>query len=448
MRDKLTVKELIIIGGALFSMHFGASCMLYPVTWGKEAGAAMPLAYIGVFLSGILLPLLGYVALVKGRGNFLTITRRAAPGFGTAFAAITILVLGPVYIVPRMSAAAWAAILQLTGWSFESLLPITLFNLAYYIVIYWFVSSSGKVVSRVGSILFPVLIGIVVAVIAKSIITPISDTWTAPSFDQNPVIYGVLQGYATGDLQCALMFGLVVVQGIRNAGISEQAVNRNLVKVGFVGLGMLALTHLGHMIAGANLGGTIDRTLSALYTEMVLRLWGRAGGVFFSAALVAAALTAAIGCISSTAEIWGRIFRGKYSYKLICAVSCALSCVMSVAGLDAIVTVVGPVLDACYPAAIVLSVYYCFNPRAFENRWLVALRWAMITALVMGFVNAFNVYVDLFKLDAAAFKSAYLALPLAKYSLAWIPVSAAAFVVAYLCASGVTGVADSSEAIE
>ena len=444
MREKLSIKELLIMGGALFSMHFGASCMLYPVTWGKEAGSAVFLVYLGILVSGIMLPFLGYIALVKGRGNFLDITRRASPKFGIFFVALTILVLGPIYVVPRMSAAAWSAILQLMGWNFKSPIPIILFSILYYLVTYWFVSNSGKVVERVGNILFPVLIIIVIAVIVKSIVNPISTTWTPPSFKENPVLYGVLQGYATGDLQCALMFGLVVVQGIRNAGIKEQAINKNLICVGLVGLGMLATTHLGHMIAGANLGGTINLTLSALYTQMVLKLWGRVGGIFFNVALIAAALTTAIGCVSSTAEIWVKLLKGNFSYKLICAVSCVISCIVSVAGLDTIVTVVGPVLDACYPAAIVLAVYYCFVPRCMENRRLLALKCAMMAALALGGLNMFHVYVGLFHLNAAGFESFYSMIPLSSYSLAWVPVSAVVFVIAYLCGKKVTGEAQES----
>lgn len=197
-----------------------------------------------------------------------------------------------------MSVAAWSAVLQLTGTSLDGTAPIIVFTVIYYIVTYWFVSSSGRVVSRVGRILFPVLVIIVIAVIVKSLVTPLSDGRKRPSFEENPLIYGVLRGYATGGIQCALMFGLIVVQGIRGAGISEEAVNKNLLRGGAVGLGMLALAHLGYMISGANLGGKIDLTLSALYIEMVLRLWGRAGGALFTVALTAAALTTAIGCIS------------------------------------------------------------------------------------------------------------------------------------------------------
>ena len=44
MRKDLTVKELLVMGGGLFSMHFGAGCLLYPVTWGADAGTSVWLA--------------------------------------------------------------------------------------------------------------------------------------------------------------------------------------------------------------------------------------------------------------------------------------------------------------------------------------------------------------------------------------------------------------------
>ena len=427
------------MGGALFSMHFGASCMLYPVTWGKEAGASLPAVYIGIFISGIVLPFLGYIALVKGGGNFMDITYRISRKFGVVFVAATIIVLGPLYVVPRMSAAAWDAIRQFFGVpTNKTILPI-LFSIMYYAVIYWFVSSRSKVVNRVGKILFPILIVIVIAVILKSILNPISDTWTPPSFDINPVIYGVLQGYTTGDLQCSLMFGLVVVQGIRNTGINESAINKNLIKVGVVGLGMLAVAHLGHMLAGANLGGTIDLELAALYTQMVVTLWGRVGGVFFNMALVAASMTAAIGCVSSTAEIWVKVLHEKYSYRLVCAASCAISCVICTAGLDKIVTVVGPILDACYPAAIVLAVFYCFAKNCYAIRKLFAAKCALVTAFLMGMIHLLYVYNSLFGWEVNWFERVYLSLPFAKYSLAWIPVSVFAYIIGYAGSPHKTG---------
>ena len=434
MRTKLTIKELAIMGGALFSMHFGAACMLFPVQWGKDAGTALWPVSLGILLSGIILPYFGYLALVKGNGTFLSLVRKMSNGFGTFFAALTIFVIGPLYMVPRMSAAAWAAIVQITGLETDSILPVAIFSVIYYLITYWFVVNPGKVVDKVGKILFPVLIVVVTAVIVKSLVTPITTVWSEPSFDQNPVLYGFLQGYATADLQCALLFGIVVVHGIKNAGIEDKAINRNLALIGVIGLGLLLITMIGHMIAGANTGGTIDLTLSALYTEMVLRLWGSAGGILFNIALVAAALTTAVGAVSSTSEIWEEITHEKnpqlFTYRNFCIASCILSCLVSFADLDTIVKVVGPVLDACYPPAIVTAIYYCICPHPDKEENLKAANLAMITAFIVSILQLLVRYSEMFGLSWAAVSSLYYHMPLAEYSLAWLPVSLIVFAAA------------------
>ena len=435
MRRNLSVRELLVMGGGLFSMHFGAACMLFPVQWGKDAGTSLWPVFIGILMSGVILPYFGYLALVKGNGTFLSILRKLSPVLGTWFAALTIFVIGPLYMVPRMSAAAWAAIVQISGLGTDNLLPVVAFSAAFYAVTYWFVASPGKVIDRVGKILFPVLIIVVAAVIIKSIACPIADSWAPPSFSQNPVVYGFLQGYATADLQCALLFGIIVVQGIRNAGIAEKATNRNLVKIGIIGLGLLLVTILGHMIAGANTGGTIDLTLSAIYTEMVLVLWGKAGGILFNIALVAAALTTAVGAVSSTSEIWEEIMHEKnsrlYTYRNFCIASCVLSCIVSFADLDTIVKVVGPVLDACYPAAIVIAMYYCLCRNNASQANLRAAKWAFIVTFAISVIELASRYSEMFGLGWKWAESLYGSLPLSVYSLAWLPVSIIVFLFVY-----------------
>lgn len=425
MRKSLTVKELMVMGGALFSMHFGAACMLFPVQWGKDAGTALWPVFLGVLLSGVILPYFGYLALVRGDGTFLSLIRQISPKFGTFFAALTIFVIGPLYMVPRMSAAAWAAIVQITGLKSESILPAVVFSIIYYIVTYWFVVNPGKVIDKIGKILFPILIIVVVAVIVRSLLDPISTTWQEPSFSQNPVVYGFLEGYATADLQCALLFGMIVVYGIKDAGIEQNSINRNLAKVGVVGLGLLMVTILGHMIAGANTGGTIDLTLSALYTEMVLQLWGSAGGILFNIALVTAALTTAVGAVSSTSEIWEEILHDKnpkvFTYRNFCIASCVISSIVSFADLDTIVKVVGPVLDACYPPVIVLALYYCICPKSHDPANLRAAKWAMVGTFVISIFQLIVRYEEMFDMGFDWLSGLYYSLPLASYSLAWVP---------------------------
>ena len=423
----LSVKQLLTMGGALFSMHFGASCMLYPVNWGKDSGSDVFIAYIAIVLTALLLPLLGYVALARGKGSFATITSRIAPRFGPVFCTVTVLVMGPLYVVPRMSAAAWDAIVQLTGLTVSGFLPVFVFNFLFYGLTYWFLSGRTNTVDKIGKLLFPVLIGIVVFVIGKGLITPISGEWKPKNYPQSAVAYGLLQGYQTGDLPAALLFGMIVIQGIQKAGISEKRMNRNLVWVGLIGMGMLAITHLGHMIVGAGTGGTIDLTLSALYCEVVLQLWGSVGAMFFNVALILAALTTAVGLCGSVGEYFTESMDGRVSYRTISLITVCISTLVASIGLNNIVTFVGPVLEACYPATIVVVLYYVFAPDLQNPRFRNGARYAMIAAAIAGSIDVLNAYNTLLGINSMGFSNFYQALPLSDLQLTWIPVSVLCF---------------------
>ena len=431
-KKDLSIGQLLTMGGALFSMHFGASCMLYPVNWGKDSGTSVFIAYIAIVLTALLLPLLAYVALARGKGNFAAITTRISPKFGSVFCTITVLVLGPLYVVPRMSAAAWDAIVALTGLEISGFLPILLFNVLFYALAYWFLSDRSDTMDKIGKILFPVLIAIVVLVIAKGLITPISATWQPKSYPESPIAYGLLQGYQTGDLPAALLFGLIIIQGIQKAGVSENRVNKNLIRIGLVGMGMLAITHLGHMVVGASTGGTIDKTLSVLYGEVVSKLWGKPGAIFFNIALVLAALTTAVGLCGAAGEYFTEATKERLSYKKSSLIMVAISALVSSVGLDNIVTFIGPLLDACYPAAIVVVLYYVICPRLENPRLLLGARFAMIAAAVVGFVDVLYTYNSLLKINNAQFIAIYQKLPLSDFRLTWIPVSILCFLIGTL----------------
>lgn len=280
MGKKLSVRQILVTGGAVFSMHFGASCMLYAVTWGKESGNRFLTAFIGILLSGIILPALAYVAMARGGGDFKVISSRASARFSTFFCGVTAIVLGPLYIIPRMCAASWDALTQLTGWTPKTIFPALIFSLLFFSIIYWFVSSKSKTVGKVGNLLFPVLVVMVALFIIKGIVTPINPWRPDPSYDQSPILYGFLQGYATGDIQCALFFGPIIIEGIRSSGVPEKRIPGTMVVVGVIGFAILAAAHFGHMCIGSTIGDTIPLTLSRLYTEMAL-IFGRRGRELF-----------------------------------------------------------------------------------------------------------------------------------------------------------------------
>ena len=100
--------------------------------------------------------------------------------------------------------------------------------------------------------------------------------------------------------------------------------------------------------------------------------------------------------------------------------------------LDAIVTLLSPVIDACYPATIALALYYGFWPNWQSPRGLFALKWALITATALGTVGSFHSYVKLLGLNAPLFEKFYAALPLSPWTMSWVPFTAAAFVLGWM----------------
>ena len=52
---KLTATQIFLLGGALFSLHFGSGSMIWPMHWGRNLGSSLPIGFIGVFISSLLL---------------------------------------------------------------------------------------------------------------------------------------------------------------------------------------------------------------------------------------------------------------------------------------------------------------------------------------------------------------------------------------------------------
>ncbi len=422
-KERLSFKQLFVLSGAVFSMHFGTGCMIYPVTWGKESGESVLIAFVGVVLSGILLPFFGYVALSRTECSFSELVQKASPQYGVILSTILAIVNGPLYIIPRMSAAVWSAISQYIGEIPSNKVFIVIFNIVYYSIVLWFLSSRNKIVKRLGKIVAPILVIIVLTIIIKGIVNPLSSVYAPPTYEQSAILYGFLQGYATGDLFCALMFGIVIINGLKNTGVIKDKWSISLIVVGSIGLTLLALAHLGHMLIGANTGGTINLTLSALYMEVVIRLFGKAGGGVFLVALVSAAISASVGIGASSAEYFYIATKTKYSYNKISLIICGVSLLISSSGLERVVLLLGPVLDACYPCIIVIVIYYAFVPAFDCSKNLNGLLWAMIGTTSFSVFELFYTYNNLFNMGLQWYNWLYEKLPLSQYRLTWVPIA-------------------------
>ena len=430
--QKLSIGKMLILGGVIFSMHFGGSSMIWPMTWGQESGSDVFIAFIGVFFTALLFPLLGYVALARGKGTLYQVTKRISTKFAKIFCGIIMLVLGPLFAIPRMSAAAWDAFIQLTGYQPNNFIPITIFSVMYYLLVYWFISKKDDTVDKVSKYLFPILVIAVIAIIGKGLLTPLS-SMTMKTYELPAFVYGFTEGYATLELPCALVYATIIIESLKNTGLKQKKLDKTLAKVGIIGIGFLTLTHLGHMLVGAGTGNLFENVkYASLYTRVVIELLGTMGGAIFNVALMLAALTTAIGLSLATSDYFVEVNEGKLTYKKCAIAILGLSTLISIMGLTTIIKYTAPLLDTIYPAAITLTLYYALIPNLTEKiRMFNAFKVSVVAAFFWGIFEGLIGYMTMFNINVSVLNTIHESFPLANYKLGWISVTVIASILGY-----------------
>lgn len=421
-KGSISAFQLFLTGGALFSMHFGASSMVWPMNWGKESGTSVIPAFFGAFITSLLLVLIAYIALSKGNGSYNKLTNKVlGKKLGNFYTILTIAILGPLYAIPRMSAAAWDSVVQAFGLNPENKIPLIIFTVVFYIITYFFLMNPGKAMDKISSLLFPFLLVIVVLIVGKGFMYPISEP-IEKVYEGSAFAYGFTNGYATAEILCALIFGIVIVNNLESKGVDKENLTPNMIKVGVIGLAMLTCTHFAHMWIGAHTGTVFkDLNYTALYTAVSANLYGKAGGILFSLALFFAALTTAIGMTSGCAEFFVDASDGKYNYKQASIAILVLSVIFGCLGLSSMLSILGPILDGIYPAAIVLVVFYALSPDPNSAKHLNGCRYSMYSAMVFGIIDMIWKYMLKLNVNPLGIVDFYEKIPFAKVSLVWIP---------------------------
>lgn len=426
-RNKLSILTLLSLGGALFSMHFGAASMIWSMTWGKESGSSVYIAFLGIYITAVFIPLLGYVALAKG-GSFLELSRGVSTSFAAIFCNLTILVLGPLFVIPRMSAAAWGAFLQITGYNPKTMIPIIIFSIIYYSLVFWFVLSKDNLMDKISKILFPVLLIVVAGVVFKGIKDPLS-IQGIKKYSEPPFIYGLLEGYATMELPTALLLGGVLINSLKFKGLKGEGLSRYLIIIGIIGTTILAVTHFAHMYIGSATDGIFDDLkYSSLYAAVVVEHWGTFGGIIFNIGLLFAALSCAVGLTSATSQFYEEFSEGRIKYRQASIFIAIISGIVSILGLEKIIQLTAPLLKIIYPPAIVLTISYAlFSNIKHRKDKLLGMKIGVYIALIIGISEGLVEYLKIIGAESIYISWFIAKLPLSNYGLSWVVFSIIGF---------------------
>ena len=404
---KKHLRDMLVIGFALFSMFFGAGNVIFPPYLGLSSGPEWLVGFLSYFLADIGLAMLAMFAILR-QGSPEGITSPLGRIPSTVLMCMIVLCIGPMLAIPRTAATTYETSLSplVPGVS-----PI-LFSALFFLLILLLCVRETAVVDIVGKILTPALLIGLLVLIVIGVANPIGPVGTQPLVD-NVSATGIEAGYQTMDVLAAIVFGYVILKSAREKGHKEPSAQLRVVSgaSAVAGVGLLVV-YLGLTYLGATTARFFDLTVNRTYlvVSIVRNLMGTWGILLFSIVVALACVTTAVGLVSASADFFSGLSRGRISYPAAVCAICVFSAVVSNFGLNEIIAIASPILSVVYPPTLVLIVLALTGQRIRKD-WV--FRLAALGALAVSLLEVLRTYtgVELVFLDL---------LPLSSLGFGWV----------------------------
>lgn len=372
----LSKKDLLFIGLMLFSLFFGAGNLIFPPFMGEAAGEKTWIVLLGFFVTAVGFPVLGVIAVAKS-GGLTNLAKRVNPIFATIFTILIYLSIGPGLGIPRAGSLPFEmAVAPYLPERFSLKLALFIYTLIFFAIAYWLSMSPGKLVDRMGKILTPTLLFLILIMVIGSFIKPLGGYGGAVNgYEVSSFFKGFIDGYLTMDTIAALNFGIVIALAIRSKGVSDdKAVVSLSIKAGLIAGVLLAIIYgmLAHL--GATSGGRFGlmENGAQTLTNITMYIFGKPGAVLLASIFTLACLTTSVGLITSCSQYFST-FTSKISYENWVRILTVFSMLVANMGLTKILSISVPILNAIYPIAIMLIVLSMFDFIFKSNKYIYGL---------------------------------------------------------------------------
>ena len=395
MKERSLLKDSMISGFALFAMLFGAGNIIFPPYIGVVTGEEWLVTFLAYFFADIGLALLALIALLKSRNidRFTNIMTRLGPNTSKVMMALVMFsicfISGPRTCTVSFELAAMPI--------FQESANLWFWSIGYFTIIWFFTIKENKVVDLVGKFLTPTLvIGLIIMIIIGAI-SPAGEM--LPPRVDNAWYTGIIAGYQTLDAVGVCTFAFFIAQDLTNKGYDTPEKKISAVMRASVAMGALMLIIYG----GLCYLGAVNSSLygpetghGALIVNLVYRILGYGGNVFFGIVVTVACLTTAIAVVSSLSTFLVKLSNGKLRYNVLVTLFAFSFMLIANLGLATILAIAVPVFTVMFPAALVMVLLSQFDDKIKnDNIFRIAAGFAVIFGameLLQGYgVGAFDI---------------------------------------------------------
>lgn len=411
---KSSRKDVVVLGAALFAMFFGAGNLIFPPAIGLSTGDQWVKGFLGFFITGIGLPILGVLAVAKAGGTITDLSKKVGKTFSFLFSTIIILAIGPLLAIPRTGATVYEI-------GVEPILKVNpiLVSIIYFSITLFFVIKPSGIMDKVGKILTPILLLVISTIILTGIFMPISQPISTGI--ESAFSYGFVEGYQTMDALGAIVMGGIILATLIEKGYHQKKDQLRMTsKAGLIAGLTLTFIYGGLLYLGSTSAAMMDQDIerTQLMIQLTALLLGHNGLLILSVAVSAACLTTSIGLTAIVGQYFEKVSNGKLKYKYTVIGVCIFSAIMSVSGVETIVGIAVPLLLLLYPVAMVLIV---LNLASGMIHHPFVYKGAAAGALIIGAIESLN-HLSLNFLNPVIepLYTLTLRLPLAQEGFAWI----------------------------
>ena len=423
-------KRYIAIGLMLFALLFGAGNLIFPAAMGQNAGVNVWYAVLGFCVTGVGLPLISIAALgYSGCLDLEEAAGRVHPWYGVFYSVVSYLAIGPCFAAPRTGTVSFEIAVKPFLGSFSPDIALPIFLLVFFLLTYWLAATPSKLVDRVGKILTPALLAVILLLIVQSFITPLG-TPQAPTKNYatpvTAVMQGILDGYNTLDAIASFIFATLVISFVKEGGVTHpKAIMKQVLLSGSIAVALLAFIYIFIAKIGADsvtqLG--ILETGAPVLAGSAKILFGNLGAAILAVIVLLACLSTSVGLVTCCAAYFMRLL-GHFSYKTYAVIFCVISYLVGLFGLKTIIVSTIPVLMFIYPLLVAL-ICLIFLDKFFGGRQCV-YAWTIAFTFVMATINL----LETAGVNLGSFETMLQTyVPLHTFGMGWIPFAAVGFVI-------------------
>ena len=404
---KQHIKNVLVMGFALFAMFFGAGNLIFPPYLGFNTSNQWFTAFCCFLLTDVGLAIFALMMLARTGKGIEGVTEVIGKKFSVMLLTANAICLGPLIAIPRTAATTYElGILPI----FPSV-PSWACSIVFFAICIALCLKQSKVVDIIGSILSPLMVGALAVLIIAGIINPIGEIGTTIRVD-SVIREGIASGYQTMDMLGGIVLSIGVLLSIQQKGYKTTKEQSSMIGLsGIVAAVALALVYGGLAYLGASTSVVYPEglTQAQLVVEITKDILGQPGVILLGFIVAAACLTTAIGLLSSFAEYMHEITNNKIHYTNCLIFTAVMACIISNFGIATIISLAAPILEIIYPVFVILVFLSLFSKKLTNHN---VHKGASLAALLVAVCTLLETY--------AGVSIGVSSLPLASFGFAWV----------------------------